>query len=72
MKANLHTQMDPAELYLKREVYHDNFDLGVFRKHFYQAMDAKPKRQYRFEKKKKAMKKSFGMKDMKLPSEILP
>jgi hypothetical protein len=43
----------PMELYYSRPEYHEHFSLEVFRKHIYQERDSRPKRAFRFEKKKK-------------------
>lgn len=48
----LHEQMKPMDLWLTRPEY-QQFDLGCFRKHIYQEVDSRPKREVRFEKKKK-------------------
>jgi hypothetical protein len=50
-----HKQLKPAALYASRPEY-QVFDLSVFRKHIYQEADSRPKREYRFEKKKKGWK----------------
>lgn len=50
-----HLEMKPSTLHQTRPEYLV-FDLDVFRKHIYQEVDSRPKRAYRFEKKKKAWK----------------
>lgn len=45
-----HEDMSPMDLWLSREEY-QAFDLDCFRKHIYQEVDSRPKRNYRFEKK---------------------
>jgi hypothetical protein len=52
--AELHKEMKPKELHKSRAEYRDVFDLKTFRKHLYQEIDSRPKREIRFEKKKKA------------------
>lgn len=50
----LHKTMRPAELYQTRSEYHNHFNLHEFRKHIYQEIDSRPKKDVRFQKKKKA------------------
>lgn len=52
VKDGLHEAMKPAELYATRQEYSD-FPLDVFRKHIYQEVDSIPKREIRFQRKKK-------------------
>ena len=49
-----HKQMKPKDLYESQPEYHTNFTLEEFRKHIYQEIDSRPKRDIRFERKKKA------------------
>lgn len=50
-----HFDMSIKDLYLDRPEY-QAFDLEVFRKHVHQEVDCRPKREIRFERKKKAFK----------------
>ena len=47
--------MTPLQLWLDRNEYKE-FELEVFRKHIYQEVDSRPKRDIRFKKKKKRWK----------------
>jgi len=51
----LHLTLKPKQLYAKREEYRA-FTLTVFRNHIYQEVDSRPKREMRFERKKKVWK----------------
>lgn len=55
IKEGKHETMKPKELHKTRPEYLV-FDLGVFCKHIYQELDSVPKREMRFERKKKAWK----------------
>jgi len=48
----LHRQMSPIDLWHTRPEYHQVFGLEEFRKHIYQEVDSRPKRDLRFERKK--------------------
>lgn len=48
-----HLKLTPVQFHQSRDEYKD-FNLSVFRKHIYQEVDSRPKRDFRWEKKKKA------------------
>lgn len=50
-----HLTMAPRELYITKPEY-QQFPLSVFRKHIYQEIDCRPKREARFERKKQTWK----------------
>ena len=51
-----HLKMKPSALYKTRKVYEQTMDLTKFRKKIYQVKDQEPKRDIRFQKKKKVWK----------------
>ena len=52
---DFHVGIKPYELYQTRDEY-QMFSLEIFRNHLYQEIDSRPKRESRFEKKKKGWK----------------
>jgi hypothetical protein len=55
MDDGLHLELEPKQLYMKRKEY-QAFTLTVFCNHIYQEVDCRPKREMRFERKKKGWK----------------
>ena len=50
----IHEEYKPSDFYMLQEEYFMFFELEKFGKHIYQEIDSRPKREMRFQKKKKA------------------